>query len=116
MSEHIYSQGDKIVVQRGKHRGDEGRVLAVDHYNQNYAIQFEDSSLDTIRFVNVREPVVQTYQVKDVAEVLQRLIDRGTDRGLDTAQAFLDEAEESIPGLRDLLSWPVRVAEGDLKI
>jgi len=108
-TQKAHQVGNKVIIRRGEYRNQEGRVIGVAPDGE-LAVQFPDATMTMVKPANVREPAVQTYTAKDVAEVVQALVNRGTDRGLDSAQAFLDEAEDAFPGLRDLVSWPVREA------
>jgi ribosomal protein L24 len=96
--------GDRVIIRRGEYRNQEGEVLNVDQTREEYAVKFASGTVAVVKFSNVRTPAVRTFTEKEVADVLQNVIDRGHP---DAVSMALNALGEDSRGVAALLSWPI---------
>lgn len=87
----MFSQGDKVHIMRGTHRGTEAEVIGVNG-KDSYAVKFSDGSFAVINAVNVKEPAEATITSQELAQAF----------GVDAAEVpteVWERLERLVPGI-----------------
>ena len=112
---HVFENGDKATVMRGKLKGQEVQIMGPAKDDQYPVMLSNDNGYAVINAVNLKAPTEGMIGASKLAAEIQTAVNDMHEDGLDTGwlQAMVSRLETEIPGLGGRISWPMRADDSN---